>query len=445
MPVATPTEVRQLALCLESVRGTVPAAPSRFLSLTKDSNLDYTTKLLADPALRGYNAQFASFAGAQGAKGNIKTPVRASSIGEFLKMLFGAPTAGVEQSSFTVTLNVNDTLDMTEDGGSEFHITLTPGTYIAGQTDADAGSLCALLKTLIEAGNGASTYTVAYSRTTNKFTLTKNTGVFVIKFATGVNTAKNAAALLGFTVADTASAIAATSDSVTAAPPFKHSFTQGQTTKLPSYSFYINRGLSTKQYNLGQVEKIKFSCKDDAPVEMDATVLAQKEAAYGGAWSPAYRESPVLMFSGNTVKVVDNAPAVPNIVEWSLDLEPGVVPYRPFAQTQYPNDFLARGPFMASGDMTVYFMDEVERAKFIADTLTSLEFICAGTPVVAGVAVNYTLELSFPNVEYSAFPFQDVNGFLGAKVKWAAKGATSAGAFVPLATAYLINAVPPGF
>jgi hypothetical protein len=157
-----------------------------------------------------------------------------------------------------------------------------------------------------------------------------------------------------------------------------------------------------------------------------------------------YAESPVLMFSGTTVKVAGAVPSVPNIPEWSADMQPGLYAYRPLSTFQYPQDFLGKGPFMASGDMTVYFMDEAERAKFIADTLTSLEFINAGS-VVGGGTVKHTLELNYPNVEYSAFPFQDVNGFLGAKVKWKAVGAVAAGAFVPLATAYLINDQPAGF
>lgn len=122
-----------------------------------------------------------------------------------------------EVASFVVTLNTNDFIDFTENGGSQASAQLTAGTYIMGSSSAVAGSLCALIKTKMEAA-GSGTFTVTYNSTTRKLTITRSAGVFVFKFATGTNTAKTAATLMGFTVADTASAITTTSNSTTAAP-----------------------------------------------------------------------------------------------------------------------------------------------------------------------------------------------------------------------------------
>ena len=94
--------------------------------------------------------------------------------------------------------------------------------------------------------------------------------------------------------------------------------------------------------------------------------------------------------------------------------------------------------------MKVYFMDETERAKFIAATATSLEFLIEGALV--GAAIKGTLDLSFPVVQYEAFPFGDENGFLGASVKWKALGSIATGAYVPVVTAYVIsNTIPTAF
>lgn len=111
-----------------------------------------------------------------------------------------------------VTLNTNDRIDFTENGGAEVSAQLTAGTYPVGASSAEAGTLCALIKTKMEAA-GTGTYTVTYSGSTDKLTITRSSGVFVIKFATGTNTAANASGIMGFTGADTASAIAATSSS----------------------------------------------------------------------------------------------------------------------------------------------------------------------------------------------------------------------------------------
>ena len=197
MSVATITEIRQLALASEgSSRGTLAAAAARYLSATKDSNIDFTTKLLPDPALRGYNAAFASFAGAQEGKGPFKSPVRTSSICELMKMLMGAPTASVEQASFVVTTGVNDTLDFIATA-TQYHATVAGGTYVAGQTQADTGSLCQLLYAAITGAEGSGTYTVHYTRSTGLFTITKSTGTFSLLLATGTNAAKSIGGLLG--------------------------------------------------------------------------------------------------------------------------------------------------------------------------------------------------------------------------------------------------------
>jgi hypothetical protein len=448
MTVATPTEKRQIGLCVEAVRGTVPAAPTKFLSLTKDSNIDFTRKLLPDPALRGYGTNFASLAGAQEGKGPFKAPVRASDIVYFLKMLLGAPTASVEQTSYVISTGVNDSIDFNIGAGA-LHATVAAGTYAAGQTQADAATLCKAIYDAIVAAEAVGVYTVSYTRVTGLFTITRSAGTFQILWNTGVNKATGIASLIGFsTAADSTGALTYSSSSAVWTA-WKHTFAQSLITQLPSYSFFINRGMNdlsgnpTKSYNLGTIAKLKISGKDDSPVDWEASLMAQQEVTYGGAWTPTYLETPVLMFSGTTVKIAGAVPTVPNIGEWSVDMEPGIKGYRPLSQQAYPYDFLAAGPFKLTGDMMVYFMDETERAKFLADTLTTLEFSCVGAVINNG-AIKNTLDISLPNVQYDSFPFGDEGGFLGAKVKYNANGAYTAGAYVPIVTAFVITTVPPG-
>lgn len=449
MPVATPIEVRQLGIALESVRGTVPAAPTKFFSLTKDSDIDNALKVLSDPALRGYNSRGQSFPGPLSNKGPFKTPVRASDIYYWLKMVFGAPSS-TEQASWTVVTGSNDTIDFNIGAGA-LVATIAAGTYIAGQTQADATSFCKAVYDAIHAAEAAGTYTVTYSRTTGLFTVTRSAGTFQMKFLTGPNTAKNAAALLGFTVTDQTGALNYTG-SVVQNAVFKHTFTQGQITQLPAYSFYINRGFTdaagntVKSYPIGSVEKLKISSTNESPLEMDATVVAQQEKEYAGAWTPVYSESGVLMFNQTTVKIAGVTPAVPYVKHWSVEHMPGLKEYRPLSTFQYPYDILAAGPFAVAGDAEIYFMDEVERNKFLAETLTSLEFLTVGGAITGGGGGSnkYTLDLAFANVEYEKFPFGEIDGFLAGKVKWRAAGVVAGASYTALATAYVINTVVPG-
>jgi hypothetical protein len=368
-----------------------------------------------------------------------------------MKMLLGSPSASVEQASFVVTTGANDTLDFIG-ASTTYAATVAAGTYVAGQTQADTGSLCQLLYAAMHTAD-SSVNSVSYSRSTGLFTMTRSTGTFSLLLASGTNHSKSIGVLLGFAATLAALTDQTSADTYTTAiqqtPPFKYTFAQGQIAQLPSYSFFINRGFTDisgntiKGYNLGQVAKLKFSGKDDAPVEMEASLMAQLEATSAISWSPNYFESPVLMFSGTTVKVAGAASAVPNVPEWSIEMDPGLKAYRPLSQQQYPYDFLAPGPFKASGDMVVYFMTEVERNKFINDTLTSLEFLCQGA-LTGGGTVKDTLDIVLPNVEYDAYPLADEGGYLGAKVKYKAVGAFS-GSYTPLATIYVISRTPPGF
>lgn len=190
---------------------------------------------------------------------------------KLLKMALGT-LSSVEVASFTVTLNTNDRIDFTEDGGGEVTAQLTAGTYKAGASSADAGTLCALIKTQMEAVNGASTYTVTFSTTTKLFTITKSSGVFVLKWATGTNAAMAADTLLGF-AADTSSAIAATSATAVEIV-WDHTITP-----LDAYTYGLSKGM-TAQVKLADgkvfdaldavIDVLKLSYKPNQELWIDA-------------------------------------------------------------------------------------------------------------------------------------------------------------------------------
>lgn len=178
-----------------------------------------------------------------------------------------------------ITLNTNDRIDFTEDGGAELTAQLTAGTYPIGASSAEAGTLCALVKAQMEAVNPAATYTVTYSAVTDKLTITKNSGVFVLKFASGTNTAMNASGVLGFAASDTASAIAATSGStvraratattalVCTAPSVMADYISGGGNILPIASFYdkyvyvFSDTASTDAQSTGTAMPVRLSMK----------------------------------------------------------------------------------------------------------------------------------------------------------------------------------------
>jgi hypothetical protein len=104
-----------------------------------------------------------------------------------------------------VTVNTNDRIDFTVNGGGALSAQVAAGTYT---------SITALLAAVMTAMNTADAgggWTASAPTNAPYVTLTRGSGVAVIKWNTGTNTATNIHALLGFiNTADTASAISAT-------------------------------------------------------------------------------------------------------------------------------------------------------------------------------------------------------------------------------------------
>lgn len=160
-----------------------------------------------------------------------------------------AVTEHITYGQLKVTLNTNDYIDFNENGGANVAAQLTAGTYPVGASSSESGTLCALIKTQMQSA-GSGTFTVTYSGSTDKLTITRSTGTFSIKFASGTNTAKNASGVMGFSGADTADAISATSSStvavraaallyvVNSAPSVMADYISGSGVTLPIASFY---------------------------------------------------------------------------------------------------------------------------------------------------------------------------------------------------------------
>jgi hypothetical protein len=107
------------------------------------------------------------------------------------RSLYGA---GSGWGTFLIEAGVNDKIDFEETGATPLVATLTAGTY-------NADTLAAEIETQLEA-SGASDYTVTYSDSTNKFTLTSDgaggAGLFRLFWSTGANQGTSVANDIGF-------------------------------------------------------------------------------------------------------------------------------------------------------------------------------------------------------------------------------------------------------
>ena len=264
---------KKIGIKIESdwAQGTVTAATKLLAMRDQGVIIGINRQIVKPGRISGRASYKQSYLGTDAPKYTI--PAFAYPTGDTLKLLklaFGQ-VSSAEAASFVVSSGVNDKIDFTEDGGGAVAATLAAGSYTSTTFATE-------VKTKMEAVNGASTYTVSYSTSTKKWTITKNSGVFVIKWATGTNTATSARSLLGFTAADTSSAIAAVSDS-TVEFVYDHTFTP-----LDAITYGLSAGMTaqikladSKVYDVldSVVDTLKLSYKPNQELWIDADCEAR--------------------------------------------------------------------------------------------------------------------------------------------------------------------------
>lgn len=390
----------------ESVLGTAVTPPTVFLPFLPPESFTPAIALLESKGV--YTHADVVQRTAQGAgeiKGaKIKTELNPDTIGHMLMAAFGVDTV-TEVASYVVTLNTNDKIDFTEDAGSEVTAILTPGTYPMGTASSQAGTLCALIKAAMEAVNGTSTYTVTYSFTTKKLTITKSTGVFVLNWATGTNTLQAAKTLLGFTNADSASAIAAVSDSTTQPAVQSHVFKRGDVSALPSYTYWFKKADKYPYFSGCMLSKLSIEAKAKEYITADAEFVGLKYEGYdagGGAVSPSYSTRVPFTFAQAQIKIDDSVSLDYDTLKFDLD---NMVE----AEHVIAIDIWAKkvwaGGFRATLAANLIFEDDVQYQKFISNAAAKVELILTHGDSINTAGTKHALTLTVPTGKYLTAPF----------------------------------------
>lgn len=414
-------EQKRFGFALEGTRLDAESTPTVWQAFDPESELDVISKLLEDSATRGIKAAYPPVGGPLDIAGKLGGPVRAQNIGELLHMCLGdASTAG--EASFVVDSD-NEKINFNI-GAGELIGTIANATYAPGLLQTDVGSLCEAIFDAIVAAEGTGTYTVTFSRSTKKFSLTRSAGTFELMWKTGTNGSdgddKAIDSLIGFDdAADDTGSLSYTGDSaVTVA--LKHTFNNPTTVQIPTYTIFMDRKLSVKKYNGCGVKKLTFTGPVDGPVTVDAEVLGLAEAS-GDIGSPTFVESGMLATKDCTFKIADSANQ--NVKSWTLNIDNGMQLKRSQNQSQAPQDIVTPGRMLVDGTFLIYFENETERAKFLANTTVSLQIILAGETIVG--AFKYTVDFNVYDIRYQAFPWGAEEGLLAASATF--KGYYSTG------------------
>jgi hypothetical protein len=196
---------------------------------------------------------------------------------------------------------------------------------------------------------------------------------------------------------------------------YKHTFNKLNAVEHPSFTFHFERMLSKKQYSMSVIKSITFTKVVDGKLTCDADILFKTEEVGGFALSPIWTDPKPFMFYQCKVKF-DGVDNLTDVKDWTLTIDNGSVAQRVLSTSQDVKNILTFAKLLISGTMNIYFADEVQRNKFLANTSVGLDFELTGD-LIEGSYYNKLL-LSLPEIHYTAFPFGNLDGLLGASVSF---------------------------
>jgi hypothetical protein len=399
-------EQQQFGLKKESSRGTAESSPGKWFPTRGNAKVSYDLKHLKDEGIRGIAQDYAPVAGPKEGMAKIPLNLDPHSCVDFFYSLLG----GVSSAEATpiVISSSNQKLDFNI-GASELTATVTTGSYAIGATSADSGSLCKAIKDALFAADATGTYTVSYSRTTKLFTVARSTGTFQLLAATGSHIANGIFSTIGFAATDRTAAITYTG-TVQIEYAFAHTLTQSTDISKIAYTLFLDRSLNVMKYNGAVVKKIGLKGGADNLVDMDVEMLCRTEAS-GSIGSPSYPTQRYLGFADTSIYIASAQNT--KVVDWALNIDNGAKGLRTFANSQDISDVVVADRIAVDGSFTVLFEDTTERAKFLANTSSALEFLLQGTAI--GGTVKYGVDINIYKAVYESFPYEEEKNLLAAK------------------------------
>lgn len=215
---------------------------------------------------------------------------------------------------------------------------------------------------------------------------------------------------------------------------YRHTFSRLNGIQMPSFTFFVDRGLSKKRYPLTVIKKLALSGAVDGKAIVGADVLFKTEEP-SGSFVPNYGSPKPLMFFQTDFKI-DGVSDV-NVKSWTLNIDNASAVQRTLNQSRDAKDILSPGRFLIDGGFEIFFETEAQRQKFLDGSVASLDISLIGD-IIEDLFKNQ-LELVIPEARYTAFPFGNLDDLLGAAVTFEAQYNIASGYSLQ---AILTNAVP---
>lgn len=203
---------------------------------------------------------------------------------------------------------------------------------------------------------------------------------------------------------------------------YRHTYSRLNSLLMPSFTFFVDRGLSKKRYPLSIIKKLALSGAVDGKALVNADLLFKTEES-SGVFTATYGAPKPLMFFQTDFKI-DGVSDL-NVKSWSLNIDNGSVAQRTLNQSRDAKDIVSPGRFIIDGGFEIYFETEAQRQKFLDSHSAAFNIVLTGD-VIEDTFKNQ-LEFVIPEARYTAYPFGNLDELLGAAVTFEAQYNIAAG------------------
>jgi len=313
------------------------------------------------------------------AGGDFESEVRYNDFDILYKNVMGSVVT-VEIPTFVVD-STNENIDFTEDGGGELNATVANTTYILGESDADAGSLCLAIKTALEVA-GTGTYGVTYSPITKLLTILTGGSVttFQLLWQSGTHGSSgsndNLSALIGFDdSADTANLGFHISDNqINVVYTNTYSLSDIQQEGL-SMEVLLDPTLPSAQSKLyigGMINSIDFSLETAAFLTASFNIIAKDESLLDLQTVTALTYAPARLIVFNEVTVLYNGGSIGQVNSFNFTINNNLNDDRMHLGTLLVDKPVFNGKGEITGTVTIEFENRDKYDDFRNNTTVGI-------------------------------------------------------------------------
>jgi hypothetical protein len=369
-------------------------APTSFVALTDEGITVEEERLHSEAIPEIFTDDDEVAKGAISVSGEAEFEARYEGWELLLKHGMGA-VASAESASFVVSAT-NKKLDFNI-GSTELTATVAEGTYIAGATQATALSLCKAIYDAIVAAEAVGTYTVAFSSSTKKFTITRSTGTFAILWNTGTNKATGIATLIGYaTTADDTGGLTYTSDTALV-PVYAHTFTLAD--NLPTgLTFEVDKDTAAFTVEGGKINTLGMSIEPGGFLKTKIGIVGE-DMTTGTVTASTLSTSPLVNFTQGTISFASSTVQVKSA---SFNLNNNLGVDRRFIGSRLIAQPMRSKKIEVNGTFTLEFDGVTQYNDFRAATSRALVLTFAGETSAIKTGYSYGLVITFPVVKLTS-------------------------------------------